>query len=296
MDLEALRTLIVVVEGKSFTNAAKALSISQPSVSLHIKNLEELFQTKLIDRSPKHFHVTTTGEIVYQRAKQIASIVEKTHEEIFSYHNQLTGSLTIGASYTVGEYILPSLLKDFDQNYPDIDLQIYIENTEKINRSVLLHEFDVGLVEGQVKSKELRSFPFLEDEMVLIVPPGHPIREINNLKLSDLQGLTWVGREEGSGTRDIMDAVFRAYSINAKKLITIGSNHGVVQAVQHGLGLSFISRSIVENKFGEDLMVRLPIIQSPNRFFSCVLPAEGELSKNVEVFLEAITDKYNMEN
>ncbi|WP_085504969.1 LysR family transcriptional regulator [Thalassobacillus devorans] len=293
MDLEALRTFIAVVEGKSFTKAAKTRMISQPSVSLHIKNLEELFQTKLIDRSPKHFHVTPTGELVYQRAKQIAGIVEKTKEEVFAYHNQLTGSLTIGASYTVGEYILPALLKEFDQVHPNIELNVYIDNTETINRSVLLHEFDIGLVEGQVKHKELRAFPFLEDEMVLIAPPDHPIREKDTLQFSDLQGLTWVGREEGSGTRDIMDAVIRAYSIDVRKLITIGSNHGVVQAVQHGLGLSFISRSIIDNKFGEDLMIRLPFIQMPNRYFSCVTSDEEELSKNVEVFMKALKEKYS---
>ncbi|MBM7554225.1 LysR family transcriptional regulator [Thalassobacillus pellis] len=294
MDVEAFRTFITVVEGKSFTKAAVTLSISQPSVSLHIKHLEEVFGTKLIDRSPKYFNITPTGEIVYQRAKQMMGAMEKAKEEVSEYHNQLTGELTIGASYTVGEYILPSLLKEFDDSYPKVNLSVHIDNTENINRSVLAHTYDIGFVEGKVDSKELKAFSFLEDEMVMIAPPEHLLHRKKNVQFKDLHNLTWIGREEGSGTRDIMDATLRIYDVEVKKEITITSNHGVVQAVRQGLGVSFISKSIVQNQLGEELMVHLPYIQVPKRQFSCVVPAEGKLSKNVEVLVKTVKEQFSV--
>ncbi|WP_173917843.1 LysR family transcriptional regulator [Halobacillus sp. Marseille-Q1614] len=289
MDIESLQTYIKVIELKSFTKASKHLNLSQPSVSFHIKNLEEYFQTTLIDRSPKRFQPTQTGEIVYERARQMLGILKKAKTEVEEYHHQLRGTIRIGASYTVGEYILPSLLKAFDEAYPAVDLMVTIRNTEQINRGIQHHELDVGLVEGKVNKKELSSFPFKEDEMVVVVPETHPLRSKKEITFDDLQDHTWVSREEGSGTRAVMEAVLENYNISAGKIITIGSNHGVIQGVKQGLGLSVISRTVVEHSHAESLILTIPFIKSTTRFFSCVLPVdEREISKNVTVFIHLL--------
>ncbi|CDQ21593.1 DNA-binding transcriptional regulator, LysR family [Halobacillus karajensis] len=295
MDMEALKTYITAIDEKSFTKASEVLNLSQPTVSAHIKNLERFFQTTLIDRSPKHFQVTPTGEFVYRRARQVLGLLEKAHQEVKQYHEEVGGSIYIGASYTVGEYIIPSLLKKFDEKYPAIDLQVRIANSERINREVQQHELDLGLVEGKVTEQGLRSFPFMEDEMVIIVPREHPLRHGDGITFDRLQDHTWITREGGSGTRAMLDSMLVSSNIRPRKMITIGSNHGVVQGVKEGLGISFISKTVVEHTDAEDLIMQLPYIRATARYFSIVTPInEEEITENVRVFIEHVRGLYKL--
>ncbi|WP_101846940.1 LysR family transcriptional regulator [Halobacillus sp. Marseille-P3879] len=292
MDTESLQTFVKVIELESFTRASQKLNLSQPTVSFHIKSLEEYFQTTLIDRTPKRFRITPTGEIVYQRAKQLLGLIDKARTEVFEYHHQLRGEIRIGASYTVGEYILPSLLKAFDKLYPEVELNVTIKNTGHVNQEVQLHNLDVGLVEGKVNQKDLISYPFMEDEMVVVIPKGHPLRD-KEITFNELQDLTWIGREKGSGTRDVMESLWDSYNIRPGKLITIGSNHGVIQGVKQGLGVSVISRTVADHSDASDLIFTLPFLKPTTRFFSYVTPTDDkEISKNVWVFIELVKELF----
>lgn len=293
MDIESLQTFVKVIELESFTKASQQLNLSQPTVSFHIKSLEEHFQTTLIDRTPKRFQITYTGDIVYQRAKQILALLDKARTEVYEFHHQLRGEIRIGASYTVGEYVLPSLLKTFSDLYPDVELNVAIKNTEHINQEVQLHELDIGLIEGQVKQKDLSPHPFMEDEMVVVVPAEHPLRHRKDGNFKELQDQTWICRERGSGTRDVMESLWDSYNIRPGKLITIGSNHGVIQGVKQGLGLSIISKTVAEHSDSKELIYPLPFIKSATRFFSYVIPGnEKEISKNVSVFIELVKEQH----
>ncbi len=294
MDFEAMKTLITVIDLKSFTKASKTLNLSQPTVSFHIKNLEEYFQTTLIDRSPKRFHVTDTGSLVYQRARQILGIIENTRSEVLEHQHQLRGVIRIGASYTVGEYILPALLKEFDSRYPSVDLDVQIANTEIINEAVHLHERDLGLVEGQVNHTDLTSVPFLEDEMVILVPGGHSLWKVREATFQDLQDQTWITREAGSGSRAVMDSMLESYNIRPKKMITIGSNHGVVQAVKEGLGITLVSKTVVDHSDVTQLMLPLPFIKRASRYFSRVTRSGNPTTKNVEVFIQLVDELFHL--
>lgn len=295
MDLEALKTYITAIDEKSFTRASQLLNLSQPTVSAHIKNLERFFQTSLIDRSPKRFEVTATGEIVYKRARQMLGVLEKAKKEVLEHHEQLGGSIYIGASYTVGEYIIPSILKAFDERYPAIELSVRIANSERINKEVQLHTLDVGLVEGKVADQGLRSYPFMEDEMVVIVPKNHPIRQCETVAFEDLQDHTWITREGGSGTRAMLDSMLESSNIRPRKMITIGSNHGVVQGVKEGLGLSFISKTVVGHTGADELIMSLPYIQSTRRYFSIVTPInDEEITDHVHVFVAHVLNLYSL--
>ncbi|RWZ52350.1 LysR family transcriptional regulator [Halobacillus fulvus] len=295
MEFEALRTFVTVVDQQSFTKAANLLSLSQPTVSSHIKNLERYFETRLIERSPKHFKVTQTGEMVYERGRQLLAIIEKAKSEVKEFENQWGGTVHIGASYTVGEYILPRLIKAFDEQYPTIDVKVTIANTEEINRGVQLHEIDVALVEGQVPNKGLHSEPFMKDEMVILVPAHHPLWSKKKISFHDLQDQVWVTRESGSGTRAMLDSMLKSYNIRPRKTITIGSNHGVVQCVKQGLGFSFISKTVVDHSEAEDLMMDLSYIPTASRYFSLIMPSnEEEISTHANLFIQKVRDVYNM--
>ncbi|AMA73075.1 MULTISPECIES: LysR family transcriptional regulator [Aneurinibacillus] len=292
MYYDALRTFITVVEEKSFTRAGEKLRLSQPSVSLHIKHLETEFQAKLIDRSPKHLYVTTAGKMLYERAKQIVNLYEKTKEDIYAHQHTVTGKLRIGASFTIGEYVLPVLLADFSRRYSEVEVEVTIGNTKRIAEAVKLLQMDIGLIEGQTSDKELRITPFMQDEMVLVVPIAHPLAARGTVTPDELQDETWVVREEGSGTRVYSDYVIRAFGLRVKKMITLSSNQGVKEAVIAGLGITLLSRWVVKKHLQHGELAELSLQSEPFlRRFSYIYPAHAERTRLVEVFLSSLVQK-----
>ncbi|MCY9393116.1 LysR family transcriptional regulator, partial [Bacillus haynesii] len=205
MHYDALKTFVTLAEIKNFTKTAELLLMSQPSVSMHIKNLEKEFQTKLFERSPKYLKITPTGEILYDRAKQMITIYEQTRQDILDHHNSIKGELKIGASFTIGEYILPSLLFDLQKEYPELELKAVIGNTEEIVQSVRLYKVDIGLIEGQTNEKELSVHAFMQDELFITASSDHPLATKQDVTMADLQNQTWVTREVGSGTREYLN-------------------------------------------------------------------------------------------
>jgi len=147
--LEELKTFVAVVEYNSFTKAAENLNLSQPTVSVHIKNLESYFNTILIERSikQKNMVITESGDFLYKRAKEILMLMESSIEEINNTSHSLKGHLKIGASYTIGEYYLPKLLKEYSKEYPDVKIEVVIKNTSDICKGVEDFKLDIGLTE-----------------------------------------------------------------------------------------------------------------------------------------------------
>ena len=286
MNNEALKTFVTLAEVKNFTKTAELLLMSQPSVSLHIKNLEKEFQTQLFLRSPKFLKITPTGEILYDRAKQIITIYEQTKQDILEQHNIIKGELKIGASFTIGEYILPSLLIDLQKDYPDLELQVIIGNTEEIVQSVRLFQVDIGLIEGQTNEKELSVHPFLQDELFIISSNDHKLANKNDVTITDLQNQSWITRELGSGTGEYLNHVIRSNGLKVKSLLTISSNQGIKETVINGMGLSLLSRSVIARDVQHK---NLSIIKlkdhSFNRTLSYVYSPIMADKKNVKTFI-----------
>lgn len=236
---EALRTYIRVVELKSFTKASEELHISQPAVSLQLKKLEERYDTELIYRQAKKFVLTATGEMLYHRAKQLEGLYRQVEDEISLYHHHLKGRLRIGASFTVGEYYLPAMIAKFHAKYPDITLELIIENTAKIADKVEILQVDIGIIEGQINKKDLEISAFLDDEMCIVGPATGEMKAIQ-------KGTTWIAREEGSGTREYLDHIISTNGWNIAERVVAWSNMAVKQMVLEGLGYTIISKSVVE--------------------------------------------------
>jgi DNA-binding transcriptional LysR family regulator len=290
---DALKTFVTLAEVKNFTKTAELLLMSQPSVSLHIKNLEKEFQTQLFLRSPKFLKITPTGEILYDRAKQIITIYEQTKQDILEQHNIIKGELKIGASFTIGEYILPSLLIDLQKDYPDLELQVIIGNTEEIVQSVRLFQVDIGLIEGQTNEKELSVHPFLQDELFIISSNDHKLANKNDVTITDLQNQSWITRELGSGTGEYLNHVIRSNGLKVKSLLTISSNQGIKETVINGMGLSLLSRSVIARDVQHK---NLSIIKlkdhSFNRTLSYVYSPIMADKKNVKTFISSLNKKF----
>jgi len=293
LNYDELKTFVTLAEVKNFTKTAETLHMSQPSVSLHIKNLEKEFQTQLFLRSPKFLKITPTGEILYDRAKQMITIYEQTKQDILEYDNAIKGELKIGASFTIGEYILPSVLIDLQNEFPELELQVLIGNTEEVIQSVRLFQVDIGLIEGQTNEKELSVHPFMQDELYIVSSNDHKLACKEEVTITDLQNQAWITREVGSGTREYLNHVFRSNGLKVKSLLTISSNQGIKETVINGLGLSLLSRSVIER----DVQHRnLSIIKlknhSFNRTLSYVYSPIMQDKKNVKIFIDALNKKW----
>ncbi|MDW8802925.1 LysR substrate-binding domain-containing protein [Clostridium sp. A1-XYC3] len=287
--IEELKTFISVVEYKNFTKAAEAINLSQPSVSLHIKHLEEYFNATLIQRSikQKNIHITESGNLLYERSKQIIKLLEDTKDDLLDYGNIVKGRLRIGASFTIGEYFLPHFLGQFTKAYPDLELEIAIENTHNICEKVKNFQVDLALVEGTVPSSNFVTNNFYKDKMVVAVPYNHYLVS-RKFSVEELGNQTWISREIGSGTREYLELFLSTNNINAKNVIVFGSNYSVKEAVKNNLGITFISSLVTETAL---INKELSILKTPQQYirpFSYILQKGITPSKGAIVFIDML--------
>ena len=165
-----LLVFVTVAEKKNFSRAAEALSLTQPAISQQIQSLEDFYGSKLFERTSKRVELTQAGETLLPYARQILDLADVAKGALDDLVGRVTGRLTIGASLTIGEYLLPHVLAVYAKQFPEVEVNVLIANTEEIGEMALDHSIDVGVVEGRLEHRLLRLTPFLEDEMVLISP------------------------------------------------------------------------------------------------------------------------------
>ncbi|MHB1043108.1 MAG: LysR family transcriptional regulator [Eubacteriales bacterium] len=237
-----LLIFITVAEEKNLFRAAEVQNLTQPDLSRHIQALEEYYGAVLFEKSGKGVELTPAGAALYTHAREILDLHRASRKAVADIVELVTGKLTIGASLTIGEYILPRMLAAFSQRYPKVNYSVIIGNTEFIHERALEGSIDFGLVEGHIEDKQLEVKEFLKDEMVLIVSKQHFLAKKKYVIREDLEAVTFVMREEGSGTRLALEEVLKEISLKPEKIITLGSTQAIKEAVEAGLGISFLSK------------------------------------------------------
>ncbi len=288
---QPLYVFITVVEKKNFSRAAEALHMTQPAVSQYIKALEQTYGVKLLDRNNKSVHVTKAGEIVYFHAKEILGLYTKMENLIDDLANRASGPLSIGASYTFGEYVLPHLIAKLHKQYPAIQPKIMIGNSKDIAELVARHQLDVGIIEGDSRSRELFIEAFAEDEMYIVASSCHPFAQRDReVKMEDLEREAWIVREPGSGTREAAEKIFRTMAIEPNDLMEFGSTQLIKESVEAGLGITLLSHLAIRKELSMGLLKIIPVKGTPfKRAFSVVLGTSFK-TKAVEVFIEQLKE------
>ena len=289
--MDPLKVFVTVIEQKNFSRAGDILNLSQPGVSLHIRNLENELGTKLIYRSPKQVQITEPGKILYRHAKQMLNHYETAIREINEFNNVVSGTMKIGASFTIGEYYLPKVLAEFAAQYPMVDIQIIISNSNEVIQGIRSNKLDIGLIEGETDYKDIDVRPFMNDEMIVVVPPVHPLSQMDLIEGTLLQNQTWVLREEGSGTRTYSDKLLSSLELNIKKTFIFTSIQGVKEAVMAGLGIALLSRLTVQKELKSNELKTFHLKNEPIiRPFSIVKKLDFEASKAMELFLRKVEE------
>ncbi len=292
MDDHKLKVFCSVAETKSFSKASKAMYLTQPAISLQIRSLEEDLGTKLFTRSNKAVSLTETGEILYRHAKKILSYYGEIEKEINEATGLVKGKLMIGASTTLATYYLPNVIVKFKKSYPDILIDFERGNTQKIIDSLLHARIDLGLVEGEVNDQRLEVEKVDSDELLLIVHSGHPWADREDISIREIIHQPYIMREEGSGTRQVVESTLERAGIRADELqveMRLGSTEAIKTAVENGLGISIISGSAVQKevKFGVLRALSFQDIRF-TRDFSLIYQKKSFRTQPVEKFIELL--------
>ncbi len=292
MNLEALKTFTTLAEEKNFTSTSKKLLISQPSVSLHIKNLEEELNTKLFWRTTKQLKITPEGIVLYDKARQVLRLVEQMNAEIKQRQGKVSGVLKVGASFTAGEYLLPRILSSLTQKYPDMKLEIEIGNTNHVADRINTMELDIGIIEGDIMYPDSRSDTFFIDELFIVASCDHPLTVKKKVDIQSLQDQTWIKREEGSNLRVFLDQFLSSNHIREKHTIVYNSNEGIKEAIIHGAGMSLLSSTMIERELLHGYIGKVHFVQKVefNRKFSYLYSPFMENNLLIKTFIEELQD------
>jgi DNA-binding transcriptional LysR family regulator len=251
MDFRALEVFCKIVELKSFSRAAEAVYLTQPTVSGHIKGLEESVGLKLLDRLGREVVPTKAGELLYGYAKQVLALRGQAVQALDEYKGSLKGHLVIGGSNIPGEYVLPPLLARFKTRYPEISVTLKIADSREIIRGVLGGNYELGAVGAKFEDGQLVYVKLLEDELVLALPAGHSWAAKPSVALSEILEEPIILREVGSGSRKVLEDALESAGMSSRSLIVVaelGSTEAIRQAVKSGAGMSVISvRAIQED-------------------------------------------------
>ena len=257
----------------SFTKAAETLHMTQPAVTFQVRQLEEHFNTRLFDRTHNRISLTEAGNIVYAYADRIFELYGQMENAVREITGEISGALTIGASTTVAEYMLPSLLGDFKAKYPDVDIHLKVSNSEGIVSMVENNAIDLGVVESAVNNKNLMVETCRTDQLVAITPPNHPLAKKEKIKLEDLLQYPFICREEGSGTREVISEYISAVDKTGNGLnisMELGSPEAVKGAVEAGMGISVVSRATIQKELKLGSLAEIPLDPPLERPFSFV--------------------------
>lgn len=289
--IEEMKTFIAVVEENNFTRAGEKINLSQPSVSLHINKLEKYFDETLINRSSKEkkIHITENGKILYMRIKEILKVIEDTKEEFQLEKNMVTGKVKIGASFTVGENYLPKLIGKIKTNNPFLNIEVYIKNTKEILDEIDRLEIDFAIVEGDF-DKSIYEYKVLHEDEMILACSKQLEEKIEQMKFADMDKLSWVFREEGSGTRATGLEFLKEINVLPKDILVMGSNNSIKEYLRYGLGITFISKLVVCEYIESNYISWIKQEWSYKRKYYLVKKKMERKNHKIEVVLKELED------
>jgi DNA-binding transcriptional LysR family regulator len=260
MEIARVETFVAVAQRLSFSEAARALHLSQPAVSQHVAALERELDVKLFERTTRRVRLTPAGVALLARADTLLRAHEEARRAVAAAEGRIRGELSIAASLTVGGYVLPPALASLAAAHPEVRVRVTIENTEQVAEALLSGRVDLGFVEGDVAAAGVVLRPIREDELVLAAPAGHRFARYDAVPLEDALSEPFVLRERGSGTRQVAEAHLRQAGVDLGRLRVVAelsSIDAIKAAVAAGLGISIISRSALDDEDGALIARRL---------------------------------------
>ncbi len=282
LTLRQLDVMVAVARTGSTTEAGRDLSMSQSAVSAALGELESQLGTKVFDRVGKRVVLNDSGRLLLPSARAVLDQLR----EIEHLFDDGASALRVGASTTVGSYMMPALLGAFQRRWPLAQLELEVENTREVVEAVATYRVDVGFIEGSCHHPELEVRPWLEDELCVVAAPGHPLAR-QPTSVGALAAARWILREPGSGTRETVDSLLLPHLGAFGSTMHLGNSEGIKRAVAEGMGLSCLSLRVVQDWLDSGRLLRVDsALPRLRRMLFRILPRRKVLSPGLQRFLD----------
>ena len=290
MEINKLEAFCKVVELKSFTQAAEAVLLTQPTVSEHIRSLEQELGEKLLDRLGRVVEPTPVGRLFYGYARKILQTRQEARQAVARYSGNLVGRIMVGCGTIPGTYLIPRLIGEFRAQYPSIKMTLRISSSRIISGKVLKGELDFGVVGAKWSESGLSWTRIFHDELILAVHPEHPWANGKPVSLAKVMEEPFIMREPESGTRKVFSGILAENGLkenDLREVAEIGSTAAIKEAVKAGIGISILSRCALKDDINCGRITAVTIqSQTMERSFYLVQRKNRELSPVASVFLE----------
>ncbi len=293
MDIRRLEIFAKVAELGSFSRAAEALFLTQPTISEHVRALEDELGVQLLDRLGRGATPTRAGQLLLGYARRLLALSREAHQALEHFQGRMSGELVIGGSTIPGEYVLPALVGQFKAKYPDISISLLIGSTRQVTEWLEEGRVEVGVVGARPASRALDAKELMPDELVVVVPPTHSWAAARRAAtLADLQQEPMIVRERGSGSREAIEHALHEAGISLASLRIVGemgSTQAIKQAVRAGVGIALISKRAVEDECRAGLLACVKIKDlRVARAFHLVAHRDRTRSPLAQAFLEFV--------
>lgn len=243
MTLNHINIFLKVYELQNITHAADALNMTQPAVSRAIKELEQEYDVFLFERLNKRLQITECGKQFYAQALHISYLLDNMEKSLKNWNEQ--GTIRVGASLTLGNYLLPELSAAFHKQWPDLSIEVRISNGENLHQDLLANRLDIALIEGYLADTDLHCEFLSQDKLILILPNEHPLCDADKVHFEDLTHYPMLLRERGSVSRELVDHAFARAQLTPMPLLRSSSTNALIKAVHCGIGISILPEHLV---------------------------------------------------
>lgn len=293
LTLRQLKVFESVARRLNYTRAAEELHLTQPAVSMQVKQLEDQLGVALFEQLGKRIHLTDAGHEVLGYARTITQQLDEL-EGILNRLKGLSGGRLRIAVATTANYFIPTLLGAFSRRYPDVTVSLDVTNRETLLRDLAENTVDLVIMGQPPAELDVEAQAFMDNPLIVVAPPDHPLADKKRIPLSRLQEETFLVRESGSGTRIAMERFFAERGMRLKTGMEVGSNEAIKQSVQAGLGLGLLSRVTIEQELALKRLVVLDVAEFPIMRHWYIVHRRGKrLSAPAEAFKQFVLKEAN---
>ena len=288
ISVRQLEVFVCVAKHSNVTRASESLHLSQSAVSMALGELEKQLEETLFDRIGKSLTLNESGRLLLPKAIKVILQIKEIQTTFEGDKTKLAGDLRIGASATIGNYILPDIISQYIDKHPDITIFLDIKNTDKIIESILNFNLDFAIVEGFCQRKELNAVSWKKDEMVIVSSPNHPLAKKKTVTAKDLAKQQWVLREVGAGPREFFESSIAGKVENISISLELGNIEAIKHTLQNGFGIACLSRTTIKSDLAQKKLV---VIKTPflklDRYFHMITHTEKYNTGLLESFITA---------
>jgi DNA-binding transcriptional LysR family regulator len=293
--MQQMEALIHLVDERSFSRAAKKMYLTQPSLTKHIKNLEDSIDAQVVIRKNTGVSLTPEGKVMYDYARRIFKLVDEAKERVERVREDESGSIFVSASTIPSTYILPYVLQAFNKRYRDIHCYVQMNDSEETINKVLDGQAEIGFIGKLTANKKLNVEPVWQDKLILVVPDGHVWHKKGTIRIEELAREPFIVRERGSATRATLEEYLRGNAgsnlADFNIVSELGSSEAVKEAIIAGLGVSILSVHAVKRDLQQGLLIEMPLEDHKiERNFYVIYKKRFGLSNHHKLFLDFVNN------